>query len=177
MEYIGRHITGKSDHPLEEGSARSLEDEMAQLRMAVARENNVDHSANIIRLLNKAYSFCDAHRNSRQAAHLEATLGAELFSAGQHLQAKRYGTKLNPRSNESQESNRRIRRMVLRSYRVYSFFDIVIPKFRKENWWALLATVLRRSIVCALNLGDPFDYLDYGLELLQPRMCANYLRE
>jgi hypothetical protein len=54
MEYVGRHLFAKTDHPLDtEGASRSLDDESEQLKMAIARENNVNHTENITKLFTK----------------------------------------------------------------------------------------------------------------------------
>jgi hypothetical protein len=50
------------------------------------------------------------------------------------------------------------------------YLDLVIPKLRAEKWWALLATVLNRSLTCAQHIASTPDFLEYALQLVMPGM-------
>lgn len=111
--------------------------------VAVAQELHVNHSAEVIHLLNVAQ---DAYRldhtpNDRTIWHLISQIAQESFLAGDYRSTKAHN-------------------------------DIVIPHYRREKWWGLLTICLKVNLQCSIRARQWHEVLLTAAELLSPTYPA-----
>lgn len=111
--------------------------------VAVAQELHVNHSKEVIHLLNVAQ---DAYRldhtpNDRTIWHLISQIAQESFLAGDYRSTKAHN-------------------------------DLVIPHYRREKWWGLLAICLKTNLQCSIRARQWHEVLLTATELLSPSYPA-----
>lgn len=116
--------------------------------VAVAQELHVNHSKEVIHLLNVAQ---DAYRldhtpNDRTIWHLISQIAQESFLAGDYTTTKTHN-------------------------------DLVIPHYRREKWWGLLAICLKTNFQCAISSRQWHDALLIAAELLSPSYPSSSIEE
>lgn len=112
--------------------------------VAVAQELHVNHSQEVINLLNVAQEAyrVDHTPNDRTIWHLISQIAQESFLAGDYRSTKAHN-------------------------------DLVIPHYRREKWWGLLAMCLKTNLQCSIRARQWHEVLLTATELLSPLYPAS----